>query len=174
MQRGNSLPMQNIEIKAKYEDLDRAENIARKVGANFESSIHQLDTYFFVNNGRLKLREISTGTNQLIYYVRPNQAGPKTSAYHIYPVEAPKQLKKILAAALGIWKSVEKQREVYLFDEVRIHLDKVYSLGNFLEFEGVVSPESDKSKISEKVDWLISQFEIRNSDLIEVSYSDLV
>jgi len=51
--------MQNIEIKAKYEDLARAENIARKVGANFESSIHQLDTYFFVNNGRLKLRELT-------------------------------------------------------------------------------------------------------------------
>ena len=174
MQGGNSLPMQNIEIKAKYEDLDRAENIARKVGANFESSIHQLDTYFFVNDGRLKLREISTGTNQLIYYVRPNQAGPKTSAYHIYPVEAPKQLEKILAAALGIWKSVEKQREVYLFDEVRVHLDKVKSLGNFLELEGVVSSGSDKDKIREKVDWLISQFEVRNHELIEVSYSDLV
>ena len=166
--------MQNIEIKAKYEDLDRAENIARKVGANFESSIHQLDTYFFVKKGRLKLREISTGVSQLIYYVRPNEAGPKTSEYHIYPVETPKQLKEILAAALGIWKSVEKQREVYLFDEVRVHLDRVKSLGNFLEFEGVVSPESDRSKIREKVDWLVSQFEIRNHDLIEVSYSDLV
>jgi len=89
-------------------------------------------------------------------------------------VEAPKQLKKMLAAALGIWKSVEKQRKVYLFDEVRVHLDKVKSLGNFLEFEGVVSSASDKDKIREKVDWLISQFEIRKNDLIEVSYSDLV
>ena len=66
------------------------------------------------------------------------------------------------------------ERMVYLFEEVRIHLDKIISLGNFLELEGVVSPGSDKSKISEKVDWLISQFEIRNHDLIEVSYSDLI
>ncbi len=166
--------MQNIEIKAKYEDLDRAEKIAKKVGAEFESSIHQLDTYFSVKKGRLKLREISTGTNQLIYYVRPNQAGPKTSTYHIYPVETPKQLKKMLAAALGIWKTVEKERMVYLFEEVRIHFDKIVSLGNFLELEGVVSSGSDKDKIREKVDWLISQFEVRNHELIEVSYSDLV
>ena len=80
----------------------------------------------------------------------------------------------MLGAALGIWKTVEKERVVYLFDEVRIHLDKVKSLGSFLEFEGVVSSGSDKRKIKEKVDWLISQFEIRNNDLIEVSYSDLI
>ena len=166
--------MQNIEIKVKCEDLQRAENIAKKVGANFESSIHQRDTYFIIKKGRLKLREISTGVNQLIYYNRPNEAGPKTSEYYIYPVEASGQLKKMLGAALGIWKTVEKERVVYLFDEVRIHLDKVKSLGSFLEFEGVVSSGSDKSKIKDKVDWLISRFEIRNNDLIEVSYSDLV
>jgi len=166
--------MQNIEIKVKCEDLQRAENIAKKVGAKFESSIHQQDTYFIIKKGRLKLREISTGVNQLIYYNRPNEAGPKTSEYYIYPVEASGQLKKMLGAALGIWKTVEKERVVYLFDEVRIHLDKVKSLGSFLEFEGVVSSGSDKSKIKEKVDWLISQFQIRNNDLIEVSYSDLI
>ena len=166
--------MQNIEIKAKYEDLERGENIAKKIGAKFESSIHQLDTYFMVKKGRLKLREILSSVNQLIYYNRQNEAGPKTSEYYIYPVEVPEQLKKMLGAALGIWKTVEKERLVYLFDEVRIHLDKVKGLGTFLEFEGVVSPGTDKSKIGEKVEWLISQFEIRNEDLIEVSYSDLI
>jgi len=166
--------MQNIEIKAKYEDLQRAENIAKKAGAKFESLIHQCDTYFMIKKGRLKLREMSTDVNQLIYYNRPNEAGPKTSEYYIYPVEEPEQLKKMLDTALGTWKTVEKERKVYLFDEVRIHLDAVKRLGSFLEFEGVVSPGSDKSKIREKVDWLISQFEIRKNDLIEVSYSDLI
>ena len=94
--------MQNIEIKVKCEDLQRAENIAKKVGAKFESSIHQRDTYFIIKKGRLKLREISTGVNQLIYYNRPNEAGPKTSEYYIYPVEASGQLKKCWAL---LWES---------------------------------------------------------------------
>ncbi len=166
--------MQNIEIKAKCEDLEQAENIAKKAGARFECLIHQRDTYFMIKKGRLKLREISPDVNQLIYYDRPNQAGPKTSEYYIYPVAAPEQLKKVLGTALGTWKTVEKERKIYLFDEVRIHLDAVKSLGNFLEFEGVVSPGSDKTKIRAKVDWLISQFGIRASDLIAASYSDLI
>ena len=39
------------------------------------------ETAYAVIQGRLKLREFGDGTAELIYYERPDKAGPKTSKY---------------------------------------------------------------------------------------------
>ena len=36
--------MQNIEIKAKYPDLEKGRKIASEIGAKFEKNYHQTDT----------------------------------------------------------------------------------------------------------------------------------
>ena len=72
--------MQNVEIKAKYPDLEKGRGIAREIGAKFEKNYHQTDTYFYVLKGRLKLREFETEAAQLIFYQRPNQAEVKLSS----------------------------------------------------------------------------------------------
>ena len=68
----------NIEIKAKCSDLEKIRAILNSQQARFIGTDHQIDTYFKVNTGRLKLREGSI-ENALIHYNRPNQAGPKKS-----------------------------------------------------------------------------------------------
>ncbi len=165
--------MQNVEIKAKYPDLEKGRGIAREIGAKFEKNYHQTDTYFNVLKGRFKLREFETEAAQLIFYQRPNQTEVKLSEYHIYPVGDPSQLKVILQASLGVWQVVEKWRDVFWYDEVRIHLDRVQDLGTFLEFEGLLSQPSDGPAVEEKVKWLIGQFGIPVLDLIDMSYSDM-
>ncbi|MFQ5637611.1 MAG: class IV adenylate cyclase [bacterium] len=166
--------MQNIELKAKYENLESAENIARKIGAEFSATLRQIDTYFRVKTGRLKCREINSSECQLIFYTRPDEAVPKLSDYRIYPVDDPAAMKDILESALGSWCVVEKRRKLYLYDEVRIHLDSVTKLGDFIEFEGVLTPNVDKRATREKVNWLISQFHISPSDFVDRSYSDMM
>lgn len=166
--------MQNIEIKARYLDLSNAKLIAEEIGASFEGTQFQTDIYFNVKTGRLKLRESTTQDFQLIYYERSNVSGLKTSEYEIYPVRNALQLKFILESALGVWRVIEKRRNVYWYEEVRIHLDEVKNMGNFIEFEGVVSEYSDLEKVQAKVASLISRFKIPNSDFIKFSYSDLV
>lgn len=165
--------MQNIEIKAKYQNLERAKSIAKKIGAKFEATYRQVDTYFVVKRGRLKLREIASHESRLIYYNRPDERGPKTSDYQICPVANAGQLKEMLQHSLGVWKTIEKQRDVYWFDEVRIHLDAVNVLGNFIEFEGVISEGAKRQEVADKVKELMSRFEIHEKALIEGSYSDL-
>ncbi|MFQ5675656.1 MAG: class IV adenylate cyclase [bacterium] len=166
--------MLNIEIKARYADLDHARNIAREINAKPEGAYEQVDTYFLVKRGRLKLREISSRASQLIFYERPDEAGPKTSNYQIYPVGSSRDIKMMLQSALGVWKVVEKQREVFWYDEVRIHLDQVTNVGSFIEFEGMLADSSKRSSVTEKVEFLINCFKIEKSDLIEASYSDLI
>lgn len=70
---------------------------------------------------------------------------------------------------------VDKARRLFVLDGVRIHLDRVDGLGDFIEFEGVVSsgdrdgPERFERLLTE----LRSAFGIRDDDLLAESYSDL-
>ncbi len=47
----------NIEIKAKSDNLDEVRAILQMHKADFKGLDHQIDTYFNVPFGRLKLRE---------------------------------------------------------------------------------------------------------------------
>ena len=167
--------MPNIEIKARYQILSRAREIAVKLNAKTLGIDLQIDTYFKTQGGRLKLRESSLNGARLIPYVRANQIGPKLSQYLLVPIEQPDILKSLLKEILGIEVIVNKEREVYLIDNVRVHLDVVENLGNFIEFEAVfddVSKETYKAEIK-KVNKLIDDFEIKETDLIKGSYREL-
>ena len=64
----------NIEIKARSNNQDRIRDILKSKNADFKGIDHQIDTYFNVPKGRLKLREGNI-ENNLIFYERKNQAG---------------------------------------------------------------------------------------------------
>ncbi len=166
--------MQNIEIKAEFPDLQLAKSRAESAGSVTHGTLHQIDTYFNVASGRLKLREINGNECQLIFYQRPDAAGPKTSAYQISPVPNPSTMKAVLTPALGVWKVVEKKRELYLHDEVRIHLDRVTGLGDFIELEGVVTQPELFDAIQRKVEDLMDHFGLSAENLVAGSYSDLL
>jgi predicted adenylyl cyclase CyaB len=68
---------------------------------------------------------------------------------------------------------IEKQREIFLYENVRIHLDTVESLGTFLEFEAVIGPDDDVMSGKAKVDFLCKKFGIADDDLLPNSYVDL-
>jgi predicted adenylyl cyclase CyaB len=169
--------MRNIEIKARLRDPGGAEVVARRLGGpEPHLRVEQVDTYFVVPAGRLKLREI-TGTierAELIFYHRADQAGPKRSEYDVVPVTNARELKAMLAAALGIRTVVRKQRTVYLYKNVRIHLDAVEGLGSFLEFEAVMPDGAPDREGEDLLRSLMSEFAIAPGDLLESSYSDLV
>jgi predicted adenylyl cyclase CyaB len=79
-----------------------------------------------------------------------------------------------LEAALGALVVVEKSREVFLYHNVRIHLDEVAALGSFIEFEAVVGGATHDAAAHKQVAWLVEQFEITAADLISESYSDML
>jgi adenylate cyclase class 2 len=136
----------NIELKARLASLDAARQIARDVATESLGTEHQKDTYFHSPGGRLKLREIEGRPAQLVAYDRPNTTQPKESAYELVPVPDPEGLKRALTRVLGIRAVVDKQREIFLYHNVRIHLDQVVGLGAFLEFEAVLGGRTEVSK----------------------------
>ena len=90
----------NVEIKARCSDPAGAGWTLLALGARFVGPDYQTDTYFQVPTGRLKLREGEI-ENNLIFYARADQEGPKRSDVILYGTRPGSELKPILDAALG-------------------------------------------------------------------------
>jgi predicted adenylyl cyclase CyaB len=166
--------MRNIELKARLADLPAARRIAQQIATKRLGVQQQVDTYFHCHNGRLKLRQIDGLSAQLVWYARPDQHGPKASDYRLVPVANPETLKAALAAALGVCGVVRKRREVFLVDNVRVHLDEVEGLGSFLEFEAVLGPHVDDQAGHAQLAGLIERFSIAPGDLVPRSYGEMI
>ncbi len=163
----------NIEIKAKCSDLEKVRKILLEAGAVFIGLDHQSDTYFNVRQGRLKLREGNI-ENNLIFYERPNQQGPKDSNVILYKTNDVAVLKEMLVRSDGILTIVQKSREIYYIENVKFHLDLVKGLGSFVEIEAINSGGIDKDKLTEQCEHFMELFGIRQTELISSSYSDML
>jgi predicted adenylyl cyclase CyaB len=165
-------PRRNIELKAKLESLSAAREVARRLtGAAPEVEL-QTDTYFAAAIGRLKLRERKALPAQLVWYARPDGRESKPSDYLLAPVADAVLLKQALTAAYGVLVVVAKRREIYLHENVRIHLDQVSGLGDFLEFEAVLSPGDQDDAGHAMLSALSRRFAIGPRHLVAESYSD--
>jgi len=161
----------NIELKARDPDPARSLQVSLALGATDEGWLQQLDTYFNVRLGRLKLRE-QDGTAELIQYVRTDEAIERASNYRLIPIHDPDVLKEALAAALGILVAVEKSRHLLLWRTVRIHLDEVPGLGSFIELEAVADSDSDLSGEYAKIAELRQVLAITDDRILASGYSD--
>lgn len=164
----------NIEIKAHCSNPTFVREFLLSHNADFKGIDQQTDTYFNVEHGRLKLREGNI-ENNLIFYVRANQAGPKDSHFRLTKVADAPALKAILADSLGIKVVVQKKREIYYIDNVKFHLDEVPGLGSFVEIEaGNILADLSPQQLKDQCDHYVNAFGIRDEDLVEVSYSDML
>jgi adenylate cyclase class 2 len=162
----------NIEIKAHCPDPKKAEEILLGLNVVFKGKDHQVDTYFKVNEGRLKLREGNI-ENNLIYYKRTDQSGPKRSDVILYPGSRDANLKKILQDVLGIMVVVDKQRDIYFIDNVKFHIDEVQELGSFIEIEAI-GEQGQEDRLDQQCKHYMSILDITDNQLISISYSDLL
>ncbi len=182
----------NIEIKARVADPQTVFDTATRLATSPVQRLRQVDTYFNGSHGRLKLREIWTVEDaraaldthdlqsqphrvELIWYDRPDATGPKTSRYVQAPVTSPPLvLKQVLIHSLGLRAVVDKLRTLWLWHNVRIHLDDVAGLGTFLEFEAVLAADSSAADGKAQVSTLMNEFHLRPEDLVRGSYVDLI
>lgn len=168
------MPYLNVEIKAKCPDVHFIRRYLLSNNADFKGIDEQTDTYFNVQNGRLKLREGNI-ENNLIYYQRENKAGPKHSFFRLVKVEDAAGLKKILTDSLSIKVIVIKRREIYYIGNVKFHIDEVNQLGSFMEIEaGNMLAAYTEKELREQCDFYMKVFGIKYEDLIEYSYCDMM
>ncbi|MGB4772543.1 MAG: class IV adenylate cyclase [Chitinophagaceae bacterium] len=164
----------NIEFKARVNDLAKTETRLQTLSPLYKGLDHQIDTYFNVPHGRLKLREGNI-EHALIQYHRDNLAGAKQSSVILYKHKPDPALKQILTLQFGVLKVVDKQRKIYFIDHVKFHFDQVLGLGEFMEVE--VINENNRFTMDElqaECKRWISFFNILPEQFVESSYSDMV
>jgi predicted adenylyl cyclase CyaB len=164
----------NIEIKARVEDVAAMRAKVTRLADHGPVEIAQDDTFFTCAQGRLKLRTLADDTGELIFYQRPDQAGPKESTFIVSPTVAPESLRDVLSLAYGQTGRVRKQRTLFRLGRTRVHLDRVEGLGDFLELEVVLSDgESAAAGIAE-AERIMAALGIDAAQLVEGAYLDLL
>jgi adenylate cyclase class 2 len=161
----------NIELKAVDPSPGRSLETCRALGAQDCGLIRQLDTYFDVGHGGLKLRQESPGRPHLIQFERADGPEQRLASYRVIEVDDAGVLRAALDAALGIRGVVEKRRHLFLWQRIRIHLDEVRGLGHFIELEAVACAESDLSREHRLVAELRAAFEITADRLCATGYA---
>lgn len=167
-------PRRNIELKARNPDLDTSLKTCRALGAEDHGEITQRDTYFDVARGGLKLREEHPGHPHLIQFERAREPQQRESRYRIIAVDEAGTAIAALTAALGVRVAVAKRRRLFLWRNVRIHLDHVEGLGDFIELEAVAPADSDLAHERELVASLRSALGITDEWLIGLGYAELL
>lgn len=168
------VPRRNLELKTPYVDLASARAALSALEAKRAGREVQTDTYFRATHGRLKLREIDGQSAVLIWYDRPDTQGTRLSQYFLLPVTDAALGKSMLTAALDVRGVVRKRREVYLWHNVRVHLDEVDGLGTFVELEAVLAPDDDKALSQARLDELCRVLKLRPEGHLAGSYADLL
>jgi adenylate cyclase class 2 len=164
--------MKNLEIKARFTNLKKLEKLLQKLGARKTETMHQIDTYFHVPKGRLKLRELAKNDAYLVYYERSDKTTRRFSNYYTYDVRDQKKFKELFERALGIMIIVDKKRLLYMYKNARIHVDIVKNLGTFMEIE--VEVKKGNRQAEKLMRELLQYLKIPRSDFIKESYSDLI
>ncbi len=172
--KATDVPRRNIEIKARLSSLEGTRKIARALTGVDPDVLQQRDTYFHCSHGRLKLREMPGRTAELIAYRRADHADARPSDYQILELANAADAVAVLAGSLGMRTVVQKRRELHVYRGVRIHIDEVIQLGNFLEFEAVLEPDDEDSIGYDRLKELQIHFGISVNDVLTESYVDML
>jgi predicted adenylyl cyclase CyaB len=164
----------NIEIKARVPDLDTIRAKAAMLASGPGEILEQTDTFFAVPRGRLKVREFSDGSGELISYERPNQPGPKESVYTRFSCQNARALSQTLGRVLPARGTVVKRREVFLVGRTRVHLDRVENLGFFVELEVVLGAGEAVAHGEREAHELLEALEIPLAAWVASAYIDLL
>jgi len=166
--------VKNLEIKARYPWTDKVVDILIGIDAQFKTVEIQTDTYFDVNNGRIKIRERYGKDAEMIQYFREDKADIKECSFSLVHVKNPESVKTILTREHGIREVIQKHREVWNWHNVRIHFDRVKKLGEFIEFEAGIDGDNSEEISENRIRELMIKFDIKTHNLIEQSYIDLL
>ncbi|KAF2905967.1 hypothetical protein ILUMI_00198 [Ignelater luminosus] len=168
--------MRNVEIKAKVRNLADLISRAKKISNSEGTIIPQNDTFYKVQQGRLKLRKFEDGNAELIYYERPDSEGPKTSSYEKCSIKSGEVegLNAVLSRALGTTGIVKKVRQLFLVEQTRIHVDQVEGLGDFMELEVCLKPDQSSEEGEMVAHSLMEKLDVEKDDLLAGAYRDML
>jgi adenylate cyclase class 2 len=166
--------MKNLEVKAVAASLPRLRATLRTLCARHEPTpLDQVDRYFEVPHGRLKLRQRKgRRTAELLFYVRPDARRARASEYQKLAVADAPGMLRLLGSMFPAGPCVRKRRELWWYGEARVHLDRVARLGAFVEIEVPFTRNATEAR--RIMTLLKTRLGITPGDVVAGSYADLM
>uniref|UniRef100_A0A1I7XUI8 CYTH domain-containing protein n=1 Tax=Heterorhabditis bacteriophora TaxID=37862 RepID=A0A1I7XUI8_HETBA len=165
---------QFIVLKARVDNMEAAENSIFDLTESLGSCFLQEDVYFNVPTGNLKLRIMHPNRcGQLIFNSLSKQSGHKLSESQVTEVEDVYSIRATLGAALGERGAITKKRRVFVMDDVRIYLDDVDQIGQFIDIAVNLS-SSDPEQCYKRATSIRTRLNIREDSIVPTAYLDLL
>ena len=150
-----------IEIKARCQNPERIKEILKTVDAKYQGCNNETDSYLKNNGHILKLRE----SGNVVTIFKYTEA---TTTNRLYRQVSNSLMKDLLIKTCGLDKVITKHREIYIIDNVKINIDCVEGLGNFVEIEAESDDENRDATLQ------LCKFYLKQRDIIPFSYGDIV
>ena len=160
----------NLELKIKIESHQKIREKLAEIDADNIGMLYQKDIYYNVREGLLKLR-IENGKEILIFYRRDEKGSNRWSNFDVLKFEK-NGGEQFFNRIFTIETVVQKRRELFIYDNTRIHLDEVETLGSYLELETLVLKDKEEAKM--RFENIIKILELNTSEQIRKSYRDLL
>lgn len=126
----------SVALRARvHEDLRLREYLERN-GAGRELVIELREVHFNAPHGRLWLVRHGSRYAELVH---TDECG----GVRQYRTEQPETMETLLRCACGVRGIVDKTRELYVHQGVRVHFDDVRGLGRFVELAIILGEEGD-------------------------------
>lgn len=157
-------------IKARITSGEMLEEKLANLNPEFIGIDHQTDTYFQVDQGKLKLRQ-GTIENLITHYERtPEGDAEKTQVYRYDLNPTAQEIQELINSyeQIGV---VQKERKIFFIDNVKIHLDKLKDGEQFIELEAINRDNKFSSEeLKEQCLDLKNKLGIRDSDQVQTGY----
>ncbi len=160
----------NLELKIKLDSYDSIKKKLSKIKAEFVKTLKQKDVYYKINSGLLKLR-IENGSQSIIKYLRDEKGKDRFSNFEVLHFSSG-DAEKFFKDMYKVETIVEKKRQLFIFDNTRVHLDEVKGLGKFLELETLVL--DGKRDAQRRYNEIVRLLSLDRYESIRKSYRDLM
>lgn len=160
----------NLELKITCDSFSEIKNYLEEINADYIGELNQKDIYYQVENRLLKLR-IENGEHSLIKYIRDETGKDRWSDFQVIKF-SDGNAEEFFKDLFHIETIVEKKRLVYVYNNTRIHLDKVKNLGEFLELETLVLNGLEDAK--NRFNYIVNKLKLDLNKQIKNSYKILI
>jgi predicted adenylyl cyclase CyaB len=164
------LPYQDYTAKAVLRHWEEVENKIHALQATRIGTDFQHDTYFYVSKGKLKWRK-GTLENLITHYERIIDGDLERTLVYRYDWQPSwETIQKLLNTHVKIGEVI-KERTIYRWQHLKIHLDKLIPHGFFIEVEAIDRTNSyTAAELKIACENLLAQLEITSEDRIRTGY----
>lgn len=160
------MPYKDFTAKAPLDSFESVEAKLIAIGAVFSGTDFQKDTYFETKKGKLKYRE-GTIEHLITHYQRIIENGMERSEVFRYETQPSQAAITKLYSEHKIIGTTEKQRKIYHFKHIKIHLDLLPDKRKFIEIEAI----DREGKFSNKE---LSEQCLAMAELLQIPYESFI